>query len=116
MTSILKRADDRLHEWGRWGAGSEWLGLPSITLLGRWMEQGEGASQHGRQPISCPEHIAEVDSAVCKLSLPLKDVCKAQYLMRGDLPSKAKRLRISRASYKNRLEMAMRRIASTLGL
>jgi hypothetical protein len=112
-----QRADERLYEWARWSRGGDWIGLPSVTVLGRVMEQGVlGAGQSGRPTMDIPEHIAEVDRAVSQLAEPLRNVCKAQYLTRGDLPVKARRLKISRNSFKSRLEIARRRVAVWLNL
>jgi DNA-directed RNA polymerase specialized sigma24 family protein len=104
-----------MHQWAQWARGTEYLGLPSKTLLARWMEQGAGATQRGKPSDIMPDDVAEIDAAVCKLPKPLQTVCKRHYLDSGDLPSKAKRLRISRTNFKNRLESALRRIAYHLG-
>lgn len=72
----------RLEEWAKWAqSGLESISWPSVTLLGRMEEQGPtGASQQGSPPITIPDEIAQVDTAVARLEPIDKGVIRAYYL------------------------------------
>jgi hypothetical protein len=72
----------RLEQWAAWAnSGLESIGWPPSTLLGRMIDQGPtGAAQQGSPPITIPDEIAEVDSAVARLEPIDKGVISAYYL------------------------------------
>jgi hypothetical protein len=116
MRTLIQRADERLAQWGNWARKGEWLGLPSSTMLARYIEQGAGAHQAGRPPVSIPEDVAEVDAAVCKLVPFLKIVCREHYTTTGEQIAKAKRLGLSKRLYRMRLENSQRQVASWISI
>src|ERR1700735_373914 len=114
--TLEQKAEQRMREWGKWSARGGWLGYPSVTILGRLIRQGPGASQVGRSPTELPEEVAETDAAVSQLTPILKFVCIEQYCGHGDLPSQDKRLELSREAFKSKLEYALKKVGRILGL
>lgn len=81
MDPETKAVHVRLERWGNWAKEGNQNGWPAQTILGRMMEQGpNGASQHGKPPISMPEDIAVTDAAVAKLGEVDKGVIRAYYI------------------------------------
>lgn len=67
MDPETKAVHIRLERWGSETRGGL-NGYPSVTLLGRLIEQGPmGAGQQGRPPVELSESSAHVDSCVGKL-------------------------------------------------
>jgi hypothetical protein len=81
MDSDTKLVHARLEEWGRWAKDADAHAWPSITYLGRWIEQGiDGAVQQGKPPIAMPDTVSVVDAAVCKLNEIDRAIIKTYYL------------------------------------
>jgi hypothetical protein len=81
MDPDTKFVHARLEEWARWAKESEIRAWPSITLLGRVIEQGPtGSGQSGRPPTDMPEQVASIDRAVCKLGDIDRGVVRTYYL------------------------------------
>jgi len=67
MDPETKAAHLRLEEWGQ-ATRDSLNGYPSVTLLGRLIEQGPmGAGQSGKPPVSLSESAARADTCVAKL-------------------------------------------------
>lgn len=67
MDPETKSVHLRLEEWAKWAKGAEVRAWPSMTLLGRVIEQGaSGAGQSGRPPTHMPDRVAVVDAAVAR--------------------------------------------------
>lgn len=66
MSSEDKATHLILEQWGA-ETRQRLTGWPEITLLGRLMKQGAGASQAGRPPVSLSEEAARADTCVAKL-------------------------------------------------
>ena len=70
----------KLEEWGSWARECEVAGYPPVTLLGRLIEFGAiGASHPSEPPISIPQSVALIDSAVAKLEATLRSCLIAYY-------------------------------------
>jgi hypothetical protein len=80
MDPETKLVHARLEEWGSWAKDAEIRAWPSITPMGRMVEEGpHGAGQQTKPPISMPDTVAQIDSAVAKLGAIDKMVIKRYY-------------------------------------
>src|SRR6185312_11737607 len=79
MDSQTKLVHARLEEWGKWTRESL-RGWPPRTLLARLIEEGPGAAQEGRPPVSLPPQVAVTDRAVAHLGAIDRRVIETYYL------------------------------------
>jgi hypothetical protein len=115
MDPETKQVHLRLEAWGAWAKESEIRAWPSITILGRMMEQGSGAGQQGRPPISMPEEISQVDAAVCKLGDIDRRAVKLYYIKWAPIEIHARALKMRPRQFQNVLRRARWRLALVLG-
>lgn len=111
MDADTKLVHARLEEWGKWAKGGEAHAWPSITYLGRWIEQGiDGAIQQGRPPVSMPQPVAVIDAAVSRLGAVDRAVIQTYYLRWEPIEIMARRHRMRVRQFQNVLRRARWRI------
>jgi hypothetical protein len=106
----------RLEAWGAWAKESEAHAWPSVTLLGRMIEQGPGAGQSSKPPIAMPDEIAAVDAAVCRLNAIDKKAVQLYYIRWAPLEIHARNMGMRARQYQNVLRRARWRLAGYLQL
>lgn len=115
MDADVAYADCRLDAWASWVRGEFGGAWPTITQLGRLMEQGAfGASQPGAPLTGLPDHIVEVDSAVARLEELLRLVIMVYYLTYADSEVKAEQCGCSRATFWRRVTRGQKTIVGML--
>jgi predicted DNA-binding protein (UPF0251 family) len=115
MDADVAYADCRLDAWASWVRGEFGGAWPTITQLGRFIEQGAlGASQAGAPLSGMPEHILEVDAAVARLEELLRTVLLVYYLTYADSEVKADQCGCSRATFWRRVTRGQKVIAGIL--
>lgn len=101
-------AELMLAQWGAWNRGNQPLDLPSLSIIGRCMLEGAGASH---STVAGEPHMAKAVEITehCVLGMPkhLQRVCKHRYI--GDEPDAlaAKKLRITVNEYQSRINQAV---------
>jgi hypothetical protein len=80
MSNDTKVIHARLEQWAKWAKDFERMGWPE-SIFGAIARYGaDGASQHGKPPVSMPEEIAVMDAAVAKLGEVDRRVIRRYYL------------------------------------
>jgi hypothetical protein len=115
MDDDTKAVHYRLEQWGKWSKDGEVRAWPSITPMGRMVEEGpHGAGQVGKPPISMPEPIAEVDAAVARLGQIDQRVIKQYYRYWEPTEVMARRLGMRKRQFENVLRRSRWRILGFL--
>lgn len=117
MDPDTKAVHIRLEAWASWAREGEVREYPSVSLLGRVIDQGlAGAGQHGRPPIVMPDPIARIDSAVARLGVIDRRVIEAYYVKPWQPPNvMARRHGMRIRQFQNVLRRARWRIQGYLG-
>ena len=98
----------RLRVWGHWGRG----GVPSLPTMSTTEKV-----RIGRGGVPCddmPDPVAEVDAVVRSAPTDQRIVLIVAYTQTGPLAEKARRLHITRWTFKRRLERAESFVALNL--
>ena len=101
-------AELMLAQWGAWNRGNQSLSLPSVSIIGRCMLEGAGASH---STVATEPHMSRAVELTerCVLVMPkqLQRVVKHRYI--GDEPDQvaAKKLRIGVGEYESRVNQAV---------
>jgi hypothetical protein len=107
----------RLEAWGAWAKDAEVRAWPSITLLGRMIDQQAcGAAQSGRPPISMPDEVAKTDAAVCKLNAIDKQAVQLYYIKWAPIEVHARKMQMRPRQFQNVLRRARWRLSLFLNL
>lgn len=113
MDPETKIVHARLERWGKW-AKENYNAWPAVTLLGRIVEQGPGASQQGRPPVSMSEEDAQTDAAVAKLGEIDRKVIIEYYTKWRDIETAARNCRMRVRQFHSVLRRARWRIEGRL--
>ena len=101
-------AELMLAQWGAWNRGNQSLDLPSLSIIGRCMLEGAGASH---STVATEPHMSRAVEITerCVLAMParLRQVCKYRYI--GDEPDlqASRKLRIGLGEYESRVNQAV---------
>lgn len=115
MDPETKAVHLRLEAWAEWSKDAEVRPFPSITLLGRVIEQGiSGAGQQGRPPVSMPDPIARVDAAVGRLGDIDKRAIMIYYRRWEPIEVMARRMKMRPRQFQNVLRRARWRLQGYL--
>lgn len=116
MDPETKAIHIRLEQWGLETRDSL-NGYPSITLLGRLIEQGPmGAGQQGKPPVDLSEAAAHVDACVGKLCQIDQRVLKFYYQAQISRDVLAHKMRMRERQAQNVLRRARWRLAAHLSV
>jgi len=111
LSPDLAYAEYLIERWAQWGKGQVPGAWPSITLLGRVIEQGfTGASQAGPLPEMASE-VAAVEVAVLRLRDDERKVIVKHYVYWQPREVSARYCRMNTDQFDRVLHRARRRIA-----
>ncbi len=114
---VPSHIDARILQWVQWTRGPVVaIGWPPRTILARVIEEGfHGASQVGDRPTpEMPADVLEVDRIVAKMHPRLARALRAVYLSGLPMEVKARQMRLSVSTLRNRVESARWYIAAAL--
>ena len=111
MDSETRLVHTRLEQWGRWTKTSQQRAWPTVTLLGRIIDQGvSGAAQGGKEPLLMPAHIEAVEIAILRLPARDREVVTAYYTLWEPPEVVARKVRMSRRQLKDALHRSRLRV------
>lgn len=116
MDPETKAVHIRLEQWGA-ETRERGSGYPSITLLGRLMEQGPmGAGQEGRPPVALSEAAAHIDACVAKLCQIDQRALREYYQHQVGMYELSRKLSMRERQAQNVLRRARWRLAAHLSV
>lgn len=98
--------EHRLERWGLETKSNPTGAWPSVTILGRMIDHGPGASAEGPQ-IVISDESAEIDYIVAKMPVRLRRVVEKEFKTWTPQEIKAKVLHMSLTSYKLELRCGL---------
>ncbi len=116
--NMLQFVEDCLTQWSDWNRDScNRLGYPSHTIEHRLMREGLGAGMAtGRPVLEMPGVVQRVESAIRQLPKRKQEVIKTKYLwVNMSDRSRARRLHMSYAHFRNVLDCIRWYLAGKLG-
>lgn len=112
MDPETKMVHVRLEAWADWVRTELPREFPSITVLGRVIEQGAlGAAQGTAAPINMPEAVAITEKAVLRLGQIDQKVIRAYYFNWAPVEMLARRVHMRRREFENVLRRARWRVS-----
>lgn len=104
----IETAEVMLYQWGAWVRGNDNLGFSSLSVIGRCIDEGPGASHstvQGEPHMSVSVEVTE--QAILEMPKVLQRVCKHRYIgLEPDMLA-AKKLKLTLDIYQTRINQAV---------
>jgi len=111
----IETAEVMLLAWGEWNRGHSGLGTPRLSVIGRCIIEGPGASHSTVQgEPHMPRAVEIVESCMLDISKPLLRAAEHRYIGQEADTTAARKLRVSVDIYQSRINQVVHYLSDFL--